>query len=441
MHDDSPGSLSAGESISNDWRQPEQIYDACDIDENELQPEDDTGLYYQEFLGSEEEEIYNEFEITNPISNEMGLDSTLHLDFTELLEGQGYDSEQGSNRIPHRLLEILVHPKESLVYLALCGVSIVGYQPKLLDETIFCLNEYLNRCMKKEYINEASYISQIISNIKEERKGLHEFEKQPTTTEVNEDLEAAIEKRAREESEWKQIETQLDAERDVAVSECEIRRQEKLDALRVEWSSHNKKRQFNKPSSYLTDLRTQAKKNLRAHRFKEALEIQAVIIKREEDERRESENRMNEAYKRACDRIEDEFQRDLRNVEGAFEKRKLAVDRQKELAMQPYKQRVCKIERKKVQLEEQATIMSRCTTSLKNRGFITAQHEIQPLKTRSSYCAKIGSFNAKLSLPMLKPAKKKPLRASSNMSALTRPITNSRRIETEPLNRRRKSGL
>ena len=39
---------------------------------------------------------------------------------------------------------------------------------------------------------------------------------------------------------------------------------------------------------------------------------------------------MNEAYLKAKARIECEFQGDLQNIEGAFEKRKLAVDRQKE---------------------------------------------------------------------------------------------------------------
>lgn len=420
--------------ISHVWITMDPLYDD-DVDREELDPDEDAA-FYQEIRDYEEDDfdVYNEYELPNPISNDNGLDSSLHLDLTELVDRHGYDSEQGSSRIPPRLLRMLVHPKESLVYLALCGVSIVGYQPRIIDETLSCLDEYLNRCMKKEYIDEASYISQIIAKIKQECKDLQEFEKQPSTTQISHDLQFAMEKQARRESEWKQVETQLDAERDIAISECEIRKQEKLEALKAEWNSDRKRRQFNKPSSYLSDLRSQAKKNLRAYRFKEAMELQAVIAAREDEERRASEERMTEAYKKACERIEKEFQRDLQGVQFTFEKRKLNVDRQKEMAMQPYRQRVSKIEKKKVKIEERSAIMSRCATSSKNRGFITSQ-EIQPLKTRSP--GKIGCFNARLSLPMLKPVKRPPLRASSNTTVVTRPVTNTKRLQ-ESLNTRNK---
>lgn len=354
-----------------------------------------------------------------------GLDKSLHLDLREVLEGQGYDSDQGSAKIPARLYEMVTHPRESIVYLAMCGVDIVGYKRRAVTEAVTCLKEYLNDCIAYGYIEEAKYVEDIIKGINANREKLRKYEEQTTPGEVGQSLDVAMDDRDEKEREWHSVEMQLDAERELAAAELELRHKETMERLRKEWDNPKKRDEFSRASGELIRLRGQASKAIRVRMYDEAAAMQDQIAKLEEQETRAAVERMNAAYCSSLIRLEQAHEQAMKNVDTAFEKRRSAVSRRRELALEPFNKRVNKLKQKKDDVSEQVTRQSRGVTPNSTSGIVFATPSRSPTRcgTRVSMTA-----TAKLALPKMKPVRTTSLHKSKGRArtALVTPVGSGR---------------
>lgn len=77
-----------------------------------------------------------------------------------------FDGEVESSKIPSRLLELITHSKQSLVFQTLCGESIVEYPKKVINQVIQDLKKYVDLCVSKNMIGETSYVQCRIDNTK-----------------------------------------------------------------------------------------------------------------------------------------------------------------------------------------------------------------------------------------------------------------------------------
>ena len=92
-------------------------------------------------------------------------------------DDENFDADKEKSKIPPRLLEIIHHSSQSIVFRALCGEDISSNPMKVLNQVISDLKEYLNKCVKMNMIGESSYVDCIINNIKVDVQNLNKTSK------------------------------------------------------------------------------------------------------------------------------------------------------------------------------------------------------------------------------------------------------------------------
>lgn len=321
-----------------------------------------------------------------PILTKGELNATLHLDLTTAIEEaieEANDRNGEGDMVPESINAVIDEPTGSLVRLALSGVSIVGYQDKMISSTLASLENYMQQCISAGLLAEASYFESVIDTIKYERRELDREEDLPSIVEADECLQRAMDKLTKKELEWNRVEVQLRAEREVAISEVKLQRKEELQRLSEEWNAENMKRHFNKPSPYLLGLRAQLHRRMEMHEFTEALRQQSDVAARESQEAQIAGRRMYKAYRQAVRRVEEKYDQYLRNIDGVFERRKSDIDRWRGIALKPYRNRVAKFQtmKKNAQARSISVKMRRPVTAISYTG-----RRIRPPK---SPCAKL----------------------------------------------------
>ena len=131
-----------------------------------IRPESRLEIYKKKKYISKEKRSQSKIIINKNFKNNNDiLGSEFHLDFSGIKNIQGIDSTQDSSKIPERLNNIIDVKKNSLVYLALLGENIIGYNEQKIQKTLIILKSYLKICINKGFIYESNFLSKIIKNI------------------------------------------------------------------------------------------------------------------------------------------------------------------------------------------------------------------------------------------------------------------------------------
>jgi hypothetical protein len=311
------------------------------------------------------------------------------------------------------LRKLLKPQKGSLVYLALCGVSIIGYSEISVADAVASLRLYLQKCMDRGYLPESAYVSDTIEQIKQEQRELNEPDYEGEAAHVRRQLEAAQNIQDTLEVSWRNRLAQIESEERIAIEDLRMRWEDACESLEAEWNSEKVKSKFNKPSPKLIDLRKTAKRMLSVRRFEEAALLAKEIANLEMVEASDAERNMNLAYRVAVERLDRKFANDLETLRASFVTRRNQAERSRDVTMKPVIRSVDKYRYREGLLSErkkQSRIGCRSSS-------VTIRSGIPPDTT-------IASKGAKLKLPDVRKARRRAL-LSRPCSALSGSRTSS----------------
>jgi len=129
--------------------------------------------------------------------------------------------------LPFRLRQLAQHPKNSVVYLALCEINITGYKQRTINEVVSSLRNYLKQCIEKGYVEESQYISDLIHDIEREREELSTLARLDATEfHLSQRLDHVITQRDTRQHDWERELAQLETEQEIAPTELDIKREQ-----------------------------------------------------------------------------------------------------------------------------------------------------------------------------------------------------------------------
>lgn len=275
------------------------------------------------------------------------------LDLTRCIRDQGYDSEQGSSRIPPRLMELVVHPKESLTYLALCGVSIAGYRSGRIKNVIHNLNDYMNKCIENGYIYETEYLDGLLEAIKTEVQELEKLKRLESSALTKARLDDAKKELKRVEGEYKMKEKEIEEQREWAIEKLRSNLGNDLELIDSEWTSSRKQYPYSKPSGKILSLRRRSIDLLKARRYEEASYFSQQTQSMEEEEAQAAYKKMQSDYQTVVQRRLKKFDSDMETLKSTFDSKILALRREKENHLIRYQRKIVEAEAKHKQAQEQ----------------------------------------------------------------------------------------
>lgn len=138
---------------------------------------------------------------------------------------------QGSINIPPQLYAMIHHPKDSIIFMALCGLSIFGYPDSQIDFVISELEEYVKLCDENHLKEDQNYIKGIIDDIKNERIDMQRILGSGEHQTLDEKLEIATNELERRQQMWSRQESALDEELSASLEEIETQFDEEMDQL------------------------------------------------------------------------------------------------------------------------------------------------------------------------------------------------------------------
>lgn len=295
-----------------------------------------------------------------------------------------------ADNIPEGLFPLLKHGHESIVFRTLCGVSISKYPKGVISRVLIELNKYLDLCVEKGLITEASYVNAIIENVKNERT---EKKKQTENSieKVNEKLQEAEEQFEKKKNNWENQKSIMQVDKQLQDEDLELRYQEESVKLDDEWNSEKMQQKFNKPSPMLIELRQQARSLLAAHRFDEAAQVAEEIAKKEAEETEEAARRMSQAYQAAVIRLREKFDQEKEAIDVQYQTKYSALIKAEEASLRPVSQRIDKYKN----IKEDHEMAARRSKTSYGRPKTTRK----PVVVKSKHAPIV--FDAKLKLPPL----------------------------------------
>ena len=411
-----------------------------DISHNVKTVSNDNKINYQkekEKNQNEEEESSSEYDDSELAKFQAVdyLDKYFYLDLSAITQNRSFDNDEGFCPIPPRLMRIFKHQKDSLCYMALCGVDISGYNRKLVDEAVNDLKLYLKICMEKQYFLECAFLQKTIQTICDEERDLKKFE--DASIAKNEDnLDEAVANYQNEESQWENMEAQLDAEETLALDDLNMKYQKELKNIKKEWESDSKKKLYNKPSQNLLELRKVAHSLLKLHRFDEAAQVSKIIQKKEKEDEKNAARKMQRAYDMAIGKLTQQYNQEYENTKEAFQKRKRAMLKQKRIALASHDNRVGKLERK---LNSRISNSKSVEATIKSNDKIRNSTRESPLMASlmTTYDFPTIKKSVCLELPPITPISKSPLSRSKPTTSLrkNRPAAVKRAVILRPASR------
>jgi hypothetical protein len=336
-----------------------------------------------------------------PFSSDM-LPSDLHLDLSEVVETRGYDSQSSSSRLPLRLQGILAEPKGSITWLALSGVSIIGYPKNGISDALARLRAYLKTSIAMGWLDESAYLTEILENIRVEREEMQRIEETEPPEAIDERLELAQTALDSGMQEWGNKRVLVDSEEELALRSLELKYEQEQSRLEKTWNSAKMRARFNKPSPTLLEKRSTVRRMLTVHRFNEAARLANEIEELEKFECAEAAAQMRRGYRAACERLEKQFLNDKDSLLGGFATKRNLVERGKTQSLLPLGRRVAK-----------------CTQQ--KESFLENQRRNPPARSRTPSLASrstlrsettIGTVSEKLKLPVLKSHKRQQSRTT-----------------------------
>jgi hypothetical protein len=220
--------------------------------------------------------------------------------------------------IPPALMAMLTHESESLVFRALYQQPMTGFPQKVVEQVISDLKVYLNKCIKKNMIGECLFLDAVIENIRVDK---HMDAPKPIdqTEQVEQRLDAAKLELEEKEDHWRQQKNILEAERELAAEELELKWGSQRTELEEEWNSERVRSRFANPSSKLIASRQRVKALMNVHAFEEAQIAAVEVQKLEDEETTEAGIKMNHEYKQAHERLQERFTIEENAVSEVFE--------------------------------------------------------------------------------------------------------------------------
>lgn len=360
------------------------------------------------------------------------LDPEFHLDLS-LIIVEGFDSDNDSSRMPPNLREMVTEPKGTPTYLALCGNDISGYNRTAVENALSRLKYYQKACILHGFIQDSAYIEEVIFNLNIKIRELDTFDI-PSICNAEEQLDEAINKYDKKETQWKKVDSQISASEEIVLNELFLKYQNDLEDLDAEWNSPTKINQFNKPSNKLVELRMSAKNLMKQHRFTESAQVFNMITKQEKKEQQEAGRRMQEAYNLAQRKLREKYFRDVESKKLQFEKKRNALMMKKKASLTPLCNRVLKAEQNVNKIiETEKKLQNKEKRNRANSSFgMISDCSANSTCTNSVYQSRAASrltlrapknSNQKLKLPPINPSYKLPL---SNVNS--RPISSNKNI-------------
>jgi hypothetical protein len=242
----------------------------------------------------------------------------------------------------------------------------MGYNARSVDEAVADLRKCLQRCIERGYLPESAYVSQIIEQIRQERRELREPDIDGATTVVRRQLADARGMQDGLEVAWRNRLALLDAEEQIAVEDLRVRWGDAREQLEREWNTERAKARFNKPSPKLIELRWTAKKLMTVRKFDAAAALAGEIERLERDEAEEALRKMNLAFAVAAERVNQRFANDLETLRSLFITKRNLVERNRDVTMRPVARQVNKYQKRDSLLAEkrrQASVRSRSASA------------------------------------------------------------------------------
>ena len=261
-------------------------------------------------------------------------------------DDEDFDWEENSKDVPPGLMDIITHSEFSIVFRAICGESMVNYPPPVVSRVVHELKKYLNTCIKRGMIAEASYLQGIIEDIQYEMKDLA-LQRGLGLEKVNQRLTQAEDNYERKKNQWASQKAMLDTEKDISLEDLELRYQEEASKLDEDWNSEQMQAKFNRPSATLMEMRQNAKGLLNTHRFEEAALVAEAIHAREAQETEEAAKKMRQEYQVANDRLRQKFESDRKVMLENFDHKKNGLTKAEESNLKLLSQRIEKYQRMK----------------------------------------------------------------------------------------------
>ena len=175
-----------------------------------------------------------------------------------------FDYETAQHNIPLHLLLLIVHSKISIVFKAICGVSLNSYPSDIVSAVLDDINIYLQICKFRNMDAECKYLLAIIESIKNHT-----------------DFISQLQKSAKNEERFKEMEKQY---------------QEELSNLSKTWISEQKLQKYYKPSQELIALQKKVKANLDSKNFEEATKLSMKAEALDNLEKEQKLHNLKKAY-------------------------------------------------------------------------------------------------------------------------------------------------
>ncbi|OHT04483.1 hypothetical protein TRFO_28048 [Tritrichomonas foetus] len=285
------------------------------------------------------------------------LPADFHLDLHELAETRGYDDDKGSQRIPERLRYVIEQEtprisQESVTYLALCGIDIVGYRESKVQDAIVKMRQIEKKCIYCGFVNESAYVQDILDNTIKKLKDLKRYETMPSHTEANNNLISAQNEYALLTKAWESKKAEINTELELALNDLKMKFEHEKNEINKKWNSKSLKNRYNKPSPTLIDMKYVAKKMMNQHRFEEVAQVAKTIKRKEINESNEASDRMKKGYQSALNQLKKKYAIEEKTIRSQFDTRLSQAERQAKIEMLPFQRKVDKFSTKKENIEE-----------------------------------------------------------------------------------------
>lgn len=239
-----------------------------------------------------------------------------------IYDDPNFDYKAASKNVPPDLLKLVKYPKTGIVFRALCGQSMSQYPKGVAQYVIADLKAIHDDCVSKNMVSESVYVSNIINSINSEIGALNLNKKESFV-----DSDESLYKR---QQYWANQKSILNSEKEFKLQEIELRYQDELENLEIQWNNDRKRTQISKPSAQLIVLRQSVQANLAAKRFQEAAHLASKAEKLDKAETELAAQRIRQAYSAAAERLKQKYENERKALFQSFEAKKLSLEAQEE---------------------------------------------------------------------------------------------------------------
>ena len=265
-----------------------------------------------------------------------------------------FNPDDHLDEVPELLLELIAgrYPSDSLVFHVICGSTLPDINKQsVISKVASDLKKLMNETIKKGYITESAYLEDKINKLKEAHSSSKPDAQDPE--ELKNRMEQANEQLERIDKRVDDKLKQIDVEEMQAMFEFEEKFKYEEMKLDEDWNSEKMQNKFNKPSAKLIALRNEARVNLAAHRFNDAILIANEIAQLEEIETDEASKKMGEAYKTAVQKFEQKYNHEKEQISNSFEMKRQRCEQEREHLRRPVISRMEKLNTQITQIEKE----------------------------------------------------------------------------------------